>query len=91
MLELGPYEEEGHRLVGQRVASVAQGLVAVGERARIIGEEALRQGMSGDQVHFASENGEAADVLRRWTRPGDYVLLKGSRGMKMEEIVRALR
>ncbi len=91
MLELGAYEDEGHRLVGQRVARVAQGLVAVGQRGRLIGEEALRQGMPGEQVFFAGSNAEAVEILRRLTQAGDYVLLKGSRGMKMEEIVRALR
>lgn len=91
MLELGVYEDEGHRLVGQRVARVAQALVAVGRRGRLIGEAALRQGMPGDQVFFASRNAEAVEILRRLTQAGDYVLLKGSRGMKMEEIVRALR
>ena len=91
MLELGAYEAEGHRLVGQRVAQVAQRFVAVGQRGRLIGEEALRRGMPDGQVHFAGSNAEAVEILQRLTQAGDYVLLKGSRGMRMEEIVRALR
>ena len=34
MLELGTYEEQGHRLVGERCAEVVDGLIAVGTRAR---------------------------------------------------------
>ena len=77
MLELGQFEREGHRLVGQRVASVAQGLVVVGERARIIGEEAIRQGMPGDRVFFAGSNAEAVETLRRWTAGRRLRLVEG--------------
>jgi UDP-N-acetylmuramoyl-tripeptide--D-alanyl-D-alanine ligase len=91
MLELGAYEETGHRLVGRRAADVTQMLVAVGPRGRVIGEEALAHGMASDSVYFASTNAEAADLVRRLTGAGDFVLIKGSRGMKMEEIVRSLQ
>ena len=41
MLELGPYEHQGHEKVGFRVAEVANELIAVGERGKIIAESAL--------------------------------------------------
>jgi UDP-N-acetylmuramoyl-tripeptide--D-alanyl-D-alanine ligase len=90
MLELGAFEEEGHRLVGQRAKDVADVLVALGQRGRLIGEEAIRRGMAPDTVFFASSIAEAVDILRRITRAGDSILVKGSRGMKMEEIVHGL-
>lgn len=90
MLELGSFEEEGHRIVGRRVAEVVAKLIAVGPRGRIIGEEALRSGMGEEDVPFAADNGQAIDHLNRILAPGDLILVKGSRGMRMEEIVAAL-
>ena len=49
MLELGSYEEEGHRIVGARVADVADILITVGQRARLIAEEAVAVRSAGDQ------------------------------------------
>jgi len=87
MLELGSYEEIGHRLVGRRAAEVTDHLIAVGPRAAIIGEEAIAQGMPQDRVHVVATNEEAVEILKRILSKGDNVLVKGSRGMKMEEIV----
>ncbi|MDY7040817.1 MAG: UDP-N-acetylmuramoyl-tripeptide--D-alanyl-D-alanine ligase [Chloroflexota bacterium] len=90
MLELGSYEEEGHRKVGRRAVDVAAILVAVGPRGRIIGEEALACGMPADRVYFAEDNAPAITWLRTVIAPSDVILVKGSRGMAMEEIVTAL-
>jgi UDP-N-acetylmuramoyl-tripeptide--D-alanyl-D-alanine ligase len=90
MLELGSYEEEGHRLVGRRAMDVADLLVAVGPRGRIIGQEALTLGVSPSRVCLCDDNRAAVVYLQATIQSGDYVLVKGSRGMKMEEIVAAL-
>ena len=90
MLELGSYEEEGHRLVGGRAAQVAAKLVTVGSRARWIAEEALAAGMKSTDVHPAVNNNDAIAVLLGLIQPGDTVLVKGSRGLAMESIVDAL-
>ena len=90
MLELGSYEEEGHRLVGRRAMDVADTLIAVGSRGRIIGEEALNMGMDPDRVCVCDDNPAAIECLLATIQPGDYVLIKGSRGMQMEEIVAAM-
>ena len=90
MLELGKFEEKGHRLVGARAAIVAQLLVAVGERARWIAEEALAQGMSPRHVALVPSAEEAVSTLRTWVQPGDMILVKGSRAMALERVVDAL-
>ncbi len=90
MLELGSYEAEGHRLVGRRATEVTAVLVAVGSRGRLIGEEARAVGMSSEAVHFAADNAAAVALLQDLLQPGDFVLIKGSRGMAMEAIVNAL-
>ncbi len=90
MLELGSYEEEGHRKVGVRVADVVDLLVTVGQRAQLIAEEALAAGLAPDKV-LALDNAEAALVeLRSILGPGDVVLVKGSRAVHMDEIATAL-
>ena len=93
MLELGQYEAEGHKLVGRRVRDVADQLIAVGTLASTIGEEAIAMGMDPKAVHLVDTNAQAIDVLRTLIEAGlgsDRVLVKGSRGMAMEEIVSSL-
>ncbi len=90
MLELGDYEERGHRMVGSRAAAVADLLVAVGERARWIADEALKSGMASEQVVTLQDSEQAIDYLKTRIGEGDIVLVKGSRGMRMDRIVSAL-
>jgi UDP-N-acetylmuramoyl-tripeptide--D-alanyl-D-alanine ligase len=90
MLELGAYEEEGHRKVGRRALDVVAVLITVGERGRLIAEAALAWGMEAEKVIIAEDNDSAIACLREIVAPGDIILVKGSRGMKMEEIVAAL-
>jgi len=90
MLELGSYEEEGHRKVGRRAMDVVELLVTVGPRGRIIAQEALDLGMDPGAVHIVEDNEAAIAYLRQVIVPGDAVLVKGSRGMTMEQIVSAL-
>lgn len=85
MLELGSLEVEGHHQVGRRAAEVVDRLIVVGERGIVIGKEALSCGLK--DVQFASSNDEAAKRLQEFLGPEDYVLVKGSRGMAMEQIV----
>ncbi len=90
MLELGSYEDEGHRKVGRRAMDVVDLLVTVGPRGRIIAEEALALGMAAHAVHIVEDNDAAIVHLRQAIAPGDTILVKGSRGMAMEHIVSAL-
>jgi UDP-N-acetylmuramoyl-tripeptide--D-alanyl-D-alanine ligase len=90
MLELGEMELQGHKIVGGRAAQVVDLLIAVGRRGRWIGEEALEAGLMASQVLFAEGNAEAIVTVRQAMREGDMILIKGSRGAKMEEIVAAL-
>jgi UDP-N-acetylmuramoyl-tripeptide--D-alanyl-D-alanine ligase len=90
MLELGSYEEEGHRKVGVRAADVVDLLVTVGRRAQLIAEEAKAAGLPQDKV-LALDDAEAALIeMRSIMGPGDVVLVKGSRAVRMDEIATAL-
>ncbi len=88
MRELGEFEAEGHKLVGIRAAEVANLILAVGALGKLIGDAARDAGHA--EVLYAANNREAISVLERVTQPGDIVLIKGSRGAQMEEIVQAM-
>lgn len=90
MLELGDAEMQAHRVVGRRAADVADTLITVGARARIIGHEALSVGLSPAQVHMVDDAPAAVPVLEDLIQPGDVILIKGSLGMSMDRIVTAL-
>ncbi len=83
-------EFQAHRVVGRRVAEVADALITVGRRARVIGREALGAGLSGAQVHMVDDAPESVGLLEELIRPGDVILIKGSLGMRMDRIVTAL-
>lgn len=87
MRELGSYTEAGHRQVGVHAARLAHILVTVGDYGRLIGEEALANGMPAEKTLFADDCDAAVAVLKRLIQPGDYVLVKGSRSLHMEDIV----
>ncbi len=90
MLELGEAEMQAHREVGCRAGTVAQYVICVGERAKWIAEEAVACGAARDHVWHVADNAAALAVLRDLLQERSVVLVKGSRGMNMEEIVAGL-
>jgi UDP-N-acetylmuramoyl-tripeptide--D-alanyl-D-alanine ligase len=97
MRELGTAMEEHHRLVGRRTAEVVDHLVTYGELARIIAEEAAIAACEPGGRHFdvtsfgLDARSELVAFLLQELREGDIVLLKGSRGLVMEDFVRLLQ
>src|SRR5216684_1631205 len=98
IFELGQYARAEHRASGEALAGVVDYLVAIGDEARYYVEGAIRSGMPAEHVYYcdadvgnASEleaaKRAAADLLKREVRSGDLVLLKGSRGMRIETIL----
>ena len=90
MLELGPYEQQGHEMVGARAAEVVDELVTVGERGRMIAEAAIQAGLLPQSVTALETSTQAVDYLKDHLGPADVVLIKGSHGMRMDRIVAAL-
>jgi UDP-N-acetylmuramoyl-tripeptide--D-alanyl-D-alanine ligase len=87
MLELGEAEVQAHRNVGCRAALVAQYIVCVGPRAQWIAEEAEACADTPTQVYHVMDNAAALAVLRDIIHEKCAILVKGSRGMRMDEIV----
>ncbi|HEY8910366.1 MAG TPA: UDP-N-acetylmuramoyl-tripeptide--D-alanyl-D-alanine ligase [Desulfosporosinus sp.] len=94
MYELGTSAESGHREVGRTLAKLGVSeLITVGKLAEEIAQGARMAGYSEDQITVTSSYEEAItkarDLLELYG-PGIWVLVKGSRGMKMEEITMQL-
>jgi UDP-N-acetylmuramoyl-tripeptide--D-alanyl-D-alanine ligase len=90
MLELGPYEKQGHEVVGARAAEVADRLVTVGERGHLIAAAARRTGLRSDRISEFDDADAAIAYLRESLTDQDVVLVKGSRKVRMERVASAL-
>jgi UDP-N-acetylmuramoyl-tripeptide--D-alanyl-D-alanine ligase len=89
MLELGQTTEEDHREAGRRVAGAgAAEFVAMGRHAALAVEAARAAGLAETQ-HTTTFEETVAHLLKRLA-PGDLVLVKGSRGTRMERVADAL-
>ena len=92
MLELGPESPNLHREAGRYAASQQiDCIVAVQGNAVQIANGAIAAGMPASQAHFFPDSSAAAAFVAGIVQPGDLVLVKGSRGVKMERIVESLR
>ena len=92
MAELGDIAGEEHERVGELVARLGiDELVVVGPAARRIAAGAVREGVEPDRVTSVDSVDEALGAVRRVTRPGDVVLIKGSRVAGLERLAEALR
>jgi len=86
MGELGAESEPAHRSVGEAAARAGiDELIAVGAEAAFIAEAARNAGMA--RVCHAADPAAAAALLAERVRPGDLVLLKGSRSARMERVL----
>jgi UDP-N-acetylmuramoyl-tripeptide--D-alanyl-D-alanine ligase len=89
MLELGQVSASAHEQVGRLAAQNAEYLLSYGNFAEYMVRGALDSGMQKDHVAAFAEKSELSRCLRHIARPGDVILFKGSRGMRMEHLVEA--
>jgi UDP-N-acetylmuramyl pentapeptide synthase len=90
MLELGPEAEALHRQIGAEAAGRLAGLYALGPLGAEIVRGAREAGADPARLGTSADPDEAARAVAGWTAPGDWILVKASRGMKLERAVAAL-
>ncbi len=91
MLELGDFAVDSHKNVGKLVKEEnIDCLVTVGDMAKNIAAGAIEAGFERSRIHQFTTNTEAIAGLKGLLEAGDCILIKGSRGMRLEEIADAL-
>jgi UDP-N-acetylmuramoyl-tripeptide--D-alanyl-D-alanine ligase len=91
MLELGRLTKEAHEQMGKRVSELSiEFLLAMGEQASVVVESAIHHGFPTEKARIVGSHSEAVSLLRQMIQDGDWILVKGSRRMAMEEIVEGL-
>ncbi len=90
MLELGQYERQGHEMIGMRAAEVADILLTLGTRAHIIAKSARKAGMPVNAILEFEKSEDLTEWLIENLTAKDAVLIKGSRGLRMDRITTAL-
>ena len=91
MLEMGEESAALHNQVGRIAAEEGvDHLLAMGKQASHLLAGAAEGGMARDQLTEAGNHEEIATQVHRLLAAGDWVLVKGSRGMRMEKVVEAL-
>jgi UDP-N-acetylmuramoyl-tripeptide--D-alanyl-D-alanine ligase len=92
MLELGPGSPELHAAMGRHAAAVGVDLLlATGELSRHTAAAALESGLGPGEVMHFTDRMALATQLRALLRPGDLVLVKGSRSMQLEEVAEFIK
>lgn len=90
MLELGDYCRAGHKKIGKEIPKFADLLFTFGERSKIIFQQAIESGINKNlSFHFENIE-ELVELLKKSIKPGDVMLIKGSRAMRMERIVKRI-
>jgi UDP-N-acetylmuramyl pentapeptide synthase len=91
MGELGAESEAAHKDIGQFTAQTGTDLLfAMGEHAEDLGQAAIAAGMAEGSVCVGGQHNDVATKVSARARAEDWILVKGSRSMKMEQIVQSL-
>ena len=89
MLELGHASTAKHEECGRAAAQAGLRLLFAvgGQAARVLADAAVSAGMPATSVTYSERSDAAADLVKKAVRPGDLVLVKGSRGIKTDLVV----
>ncbi|NOQ51970.1 MAG: UDP-N-acetylmuramoyl-tripeptide--D-alanyl-D-alanine ligase [Desulfuromonadaceae bacterium] len=91
MLELGEGAAQLHQAVGGKAAEIVDLLIAVGVYAADICQGAAAAGLKTGQMVQLPDAAAVIDFMQQQQRPGDRILVKGSRGVKLDRVADALR
>lgn len=92
MFELGKKSPREHLKLGSEIAKAGiDSLYLLGAQALQVRRGAIRGGFGPEQIVVGADHGDLARTLRRRVKKGDWLLFKGSRGMKMETVLKQLQ
>src|SRR5919108_3584287 len=91
MLELGDHAAQAHEEIGSVAGKSADLLIALGEFAPRVVQSARRAGLAADHALIVEGTDQAVAALTPWLTPQARVLVKGSRGMRLERVVERIR
>jgi UDP-N-acetylmuramoyl-tripeptide--D-alanyl-D-alanine ligase len=93
MLELGASSSDLHRAAGVEAARALAPPTAMSSRtsARALADGAVEGGIPAPRVHYIENSKDAADLAATVVKPGDIVLVKGSRGIRTDVVVDRLK
>ncbi|MBN2188200.1 MAG: hypothetical protein JW699_02005, partial [Chitinispirillaceae bacterium] len=91
MLELGRYSKRLHRELGKTLADAGvKTIITAGTFAKDVADGAVKAGMDRRRICTAAKAEEAAVLIKDIVRPGEVVLLKGSRGVHLETVFESI-
>jgi UDP-N-acetylmuramoyl-tripeptide--D-alanyl-D-alanine ligase len=92
MLELGRFAAEAHRELGDSLGLMDFDLIFLrGGQAEVMAAAAVKAGVPAGRIQVAAGNAEVVARLRAELRPGDWVLVKASRAIRLDEVVAGLQ
>jgi UDP-N-acetylmuramoyl-tripeptide--D-alanyl-D-alanine ligase len=92
MLELGDQAPPAHLELGRRVGALGiHGLVVMGKFASWVAQGAMDAGMGRERIRICGDHAQALEMIRGLCVGRTVLLIKGSRGMRMEKIVEGLQ
>ncbi len=90
MLELGEQCESGHREVGKAIPNSVDFLFTYGKKSEVIAHQAQKSGMKKENIFHFENIDELIELLKNTIQNKDIVLVKGSRAMQMERVVKEI-
>ena len=91
MLELGSEEKSAHIGIGKKLSEMGVDVfIAVGRRMELAGKKMVRLGFAQEKIMYCKNSLEAAEKIVGMLQTGDFILVKGSQGMRMEKVVERL-
>lgn len=93
MLELGTQQEMFHCALGRKIAQICDVFISVGNLSKLAAESARERGLERENIFTCDTPYQARDILFNKISPtrDDIVLVKGSRAMRMEEVLKELK
>ena len=89
MLELGEYSSMAHQKIGEETAKIGDYFFSVGKEMKLTGE-IFSQQKGEDKVFFFEDSSSCAKAIETFIQTGDFVLVKGSRGMHLEIVTQKI-